>query len=56
MLAIKSKHNFTQKQKEFIESIISGLKWMGIKWDEEIIYQSQRISRHRDIALKLFSM
>ena len=37
----------------FVDSIINGLKWMGINWDGEIYFQSKRISRHQEVALKL---
>ena len=37
----------------FVDSIINGLKWIGINWDEEIYFQSKKISRHQEIALKL---
>ena len=33
----------SRSNNKYIESIINGLKWMGIDWYEEIIYQSQRI-------------
>ena len=37
----------------FVDSIINGLKWIGINWDEEIYFQSKNISRHQEVALKL---
>ena len=36
--------------KEFTKYILDGLNWLGIKWDENIQIQSERIDRHRDIA------
>ena len=33
--------------------IIEGLKWLNLNWDEEIIYQSEKLSRHVEIGLKL---
>jgi glutamyl-tRNA synthetase len=27
---------------EFTEAIFDGLKWLGLPWDEEVVYQSQR--------------
>ena len=33
--------------------IIEGLKWLNLNWDEEIIYQSEKLSRHAEIGLKL---
>ncbi|MEY2393120.1 glutamate--tRNA ligase [Wolbachia endosymbiont of Tettigetta isshikii] len=35
---------------EAIDAIIDGLKWLGISYDGEIIYQSQRIERHVEVA------
>ena len=42
-----------RSKKEYVNSIIEGLKWLGIKWDDQIYYQSKRISRHHEVALKL---
>lgn len=36
-----------------VESILDGLKWLGIDYDENIIYQSKNIERHREIAEEL---
>ncbi|WP_341808869.1 glutamate--tRNA ligase [Wolbachia endosymbiont (group E) of Neria commutata] len=35
---------------EAIDAIIDGMKWLGIDYDEEIIYQSKRIERHVEVA------
>ncbi|MDD9336024.1 MAG: glutamate--tRNA ligase [Wolbachia sp.] len=35
---------------EAIDAIIEGLKWLGISYDEGIVYQSKRIERHVEIA------
>ena len=32
------------------DAILSGLKWLNIDWDEDIVYQSQRQARHAQIA------
>ena len=39
----------------FVDSIINGLKWIGINWDGEIYFQSKRILRHQEIAIKLLN-
>ena len=40
-------------REEYIDGIINSLEWLGIKWDDEICYQSKRISHHQKIALSL---
>jgi glutamyl-tRNA synthetase len=36
-----------------IEPILSALKWLGLTWDEEIVYQSQRAHIYRRAAQQL---
>lgn len=38
-----------------IEAILDGLKWLGISWDNEEVYQFSRSDRHREVALELLS-
>jgi len=38
-----------------IEAIIDGLKWLGIDWDGETIYQFARQARHREVAEQLLA-
>ena len=35
---------------EAIAAIIDGLTWLGLGWDGEAIYQSQRLERHASVA------
>lgn len=35
---------------EAIDAIIEGLKWLGVNYDGEIVYQSKRIERHKEVA------
>lgn len=35
---------------EAIDAIIDGLKWLGLAWDGEVIYQFARAARHREVA------
>ncbi len=37
-----------------VESIIRGLEWLGFKWDEEILFQSDHFEEYRKSALELF--
>tara|TARA_Y100001968_G_scaffold212004_1_gene195129 strand:+ start:417 stop:1850 length:1434 start_codon:yes stop_codon:yes gene_type:complete len=38
---------------EYVESILKGLKWLGLQWDEDLIIQSSRIESHREAIKKL---
>ena len=38
---------------ESTRSIIEGVQWLGLDYDEEIIFQSNNAEKHRQIALKL---
>src|SRR3982074_2541183 len=33
--------------------ILDGLSWLGLDWDGDVIYQSQRAARPREVALRL---
>jgi glutamyl-tRNA synthetase len=41
---------------EAIKAIFDGLKWLGLEWDGEPIFQSQRAARHREIAEALLAV
>ncbi|MCF8467959.1 MAG: glutamate--tRNA ligase [Sneathiella sp.] len=36
-----------------IEAIFEGLKWLGLDWDEEPVFQFSRRGRHAEVALEL---
>ncbi|MBQ8105281.1 MAG: glutamate--tRNA ligase [Afipia sp.] len=38
-----------------IEAILDGLKWLGIEWDDETVYQFTRAARHREVAEQLLA-
>lgn len=38
---------------EAIDVILDGLDWLGLEFDGETVYQSQRADRHAEVALKL---
>lgn len=38
---------------EAMDAILDGLSWLGLKWDDEVIYQSKRASRHAEVAHEL---
>ena len=39
-----------RSNQKFTQNILEGLKWIGIKWEEEIQIQSDRFQRHKEIA------
>lgn len=45
-----------RSSKGAIDAIINGLIWLGINWDDDIVYQSAREQRHADIAHELVKM
>lgn len=38
---------------EFLEEILSSLKWLGLNWDGELVYQSKRTAYYRELAEQL---
>ena len=38
-----------------IEAILDGLKWLGIEWDGDVVYQFARAARHREVAEQLLA-
>lgn len=41
--------------KEYEESILDALKWLGLKWDGEMVRQSERAAKHREMLEQLLS-
>jgi glutamyl-tRNA synthetase len=39
--------------KEAIGAIIDGLKWLGLDWDDETVFQFARAPRHVEVALEM---
>jgi glutamyl-tRNA synthetase len=40
---------------EAMSAIVEGLNWLGLSWDDEIVYQSARAARHAEIARHLLA-
>src|ERR1700682_1985694 len=38
-----------------IAAILDGLKWLGITWDGETVYQFTRAARHREVTKQLLA-
>ena len=39
-----------RSKKEFLEEILDSLKWLGLDWDGELVFQSRRTDFYRKIA------
>lgn len=42
-----------RSSEENVQQIIDDLQWLGLNWDEEIVFQSKRISMYQDFARQL---
>ena len=42
-----------RSRQEWVDAIFEVLRWMGIDWDEEVVYQSHRVDRYRSQAESL---
>ena len=40
---------------EAIEAILDGLKWLGLDWDGDVVYQFARADRHRAVAHEMLA-
>jgi glutamyl-tRNA synthetase len=40
---------------EAVDAILNGMKWMGLDWDGEAIFQFARAARHREVAQKMLA-
>ena len=36
-----------------IEAILNGMKWLGLNWDDDVVFQSKNIKRHQQVAQEL---
>jgi glutamyl-tRNA synthetase len=39
---------------EYVDSILKSLEWMKIKFDDDPVYQSKKISKHKELAIELY--
>lgn len=44
-----------RSKQEFLEEILDSLKWLGLDWDGELVFQSKRTERYRAIADELIA-
>ncbi|MSR07679.1 MAG: glutamate--tRNA ligase [Gemmatimonadetes bacterium] len=40
---------------EHTQVILDGLTWLGLDWDEDVVFQGARVERHRDVADQLLA-
>ena len=40
---------------EAIDAILDGLAWLGLEWDEDVVFQSERGARHVEVAEQLLA-
>ena len=40
---------------EAVDAILNGMKWMGLDWDGDAVFQFARAPRHREVAEKLLA-
>lgn len=45
--------NAGKSHEHCVESIVQGLSWLGIVWDQDIVYQHKNVKRHGDLARQL---
>src|SRR3954451_8178454 len=38
-----------------IDAILDGMRWLGLDWDGDVIYQYARAARHREVAESLLA-
>ncbi|PJE66691.1 glutamate--tRNA ligase, partial [Candidatus Shapirobacteria bacterium CG10_big_fil_rev_8_21_14_0_10_36_6] len=47
--------DLARSETRFTEDIMESLKWLGLNWDEEPVYQSKRFSRYTELADQLLA-
>jgi glutamyl-tRNA synthetase len=40
---------------EAVDAILNGMRWMGLEWDGEAVFQFVRAARHREVAEKMLA-
>jgi glutamyl-tRNA synthetase len=40
---------------EAVQAILNGMRWMGLNWDGDVVYQFARAARHREVAQDLLA-
>ena len=43
-----------RSKEEYVDSILNSLSWMKIKLDSDPVYQSKKVTRHKELAIELY--
>jgi len=43
-----------RSKEEYVDSILNSLNWMKIKLDSDPVYQSKKVTRHKELAIELY--
>ena len=43
-----------RSKEEYVDSILNSLNWIKIKLDSDPVYQSKKVSRHKELAIELY--
>ena len=44
-----------RSRSDLVENILTTLRWLGLDWDGEIVFQADHLDAHRDAALRLLA-
>lgn len=44
-----------RSKQEYIHTILDSMRWLGLSWDGEVTYQSQRMKRYNEVVEKLLA-
>ncbi len=45
--------DFSRSDKKMVQAIFDGLSWLGLDWDEDVIFQSERLKLYRNFCQQL---
>jgi len=45
--------DFSRSSKEMVEAIYEGLNWLGLEWDDEVVFQSKRLHLYKKVCQQL---
>ena len=44
-----------RSRSDLVENILTTLRWLGLDWDGDIVFQADNLDAHRDAALRLLA-